>query len=332
MTPAVTICVPTFNRSADLIQTLRALQRQTFTDWEAIVGDDASTDDTPEAVAALGDSRIRLLRHQRNLGIYGNWNALIAEATGRYVAIYHDHDLYLPTIVERSVALLEAHSSVQFAHTALFLINDAGEKVGVDIRPFPAVMPGRDLRRMLATGWHSPVMAATAMVRREAYAKVGPYEFDKYGLGCDKDMWFRLAALGDVGYVSEPQVHIRARTKTGPTSAFSWRTVDATIRMRKDQLTAESPESSAEWKRFSGERDRMLLMLMARAVLLEPESGIAEGLALVEQVAGAACRAACRAMVRCPRLTRAAGRPLLRLHYARVERRQARDRAEARRG
>ena len=104
--PKVSICIPTRNRSQSLRETFLAMLAQTFQDWEIIVGDDASTDDTADVVSSFSDARIRYVRHPRNLGIYQNWNSLIALCQGEYVAIYHDHDIYLPTIVEDPVLCL----------------------------------------------------------------------------------------------------------------------------------------------------------------------------------------------------------------------------------
>src|SRR6185369_11185459 len=193
---SISVLVPTRNRARELRQTLAAMQRQTAPYDEMIVGDDASDDDTQQTVEGLGDPRVRYVRHAHNVGLYQNWNDLIGRATGDYICIYHDHDLYLPSILEESRRILDERPDVVFVHTAVLLVDGMDAVVDADIRELPRVMPGAELRRMLGGGWHSPVMAATAMVRREAYRAVGPYRPELYGLGCDKHMWFRLAELG----------------------------------------------------------------------------------------------------------------------------------------
>jgi GT2 family glycosyltransferase len=328
--PKISVCVPTRNRAATLRQTIEAVRAQSCPDWELIVGDDASTDDTPEVVASLRDSRIRAFRHERNLGIYGNWNYLIPQARGEYVCIYHDHDRYLPTILARCAAVLDANPRVAFVHTALVMVDEAGGTVGADVRSFPLVMPGTAMRHLLANSWHSPVMAATAMVRRRAYERAGAFDPARYGLGCDKAMWFRLAEGGDVGYIREPQALITARPKSAPTAQFNWETEIGLIRMRREQLRAcygsASPERAVAFGRFALQRNVRLLRLVCRAALLEPATVTQAGLDLMQAechwpgrvLAQAACR---------HRFVRTALRhTLLARHYRRTAARAARDR------
>jgi GT2 family glycosyltransferase len=327
--PKVTVCVPTYNRAHQLRETLLAIQRQTFEDWEAVVGDDASSDDTPTVVRELGDARIRYHRNERNLGLYGNWNRLISLSCGQYVCIYHDHDVYLPTILERSLAIMDRNPEVVFAHTAVVFIDEAGFPVAVDSRPFPEVLSGGALRRGLADDWHSSVMAATAMVRRDAYARVGRYDYERYGLGCDKAMWFRLAALGKIGYVSRPQALIRARVKGASTTTFQWRTVAGIIQMRQEQLEALAAPDSHSHRRFARQRAKMLLTLLARAIALEPSAVVAEGAELVTRHGGVAIRATAKTLVAMRPAAKLAGRLLLPLHYSLQRRRQSKERLHA---
>jgi hypothetical protein len=116
-------------------------------------------------------------------------------------------------------------------------------------------------------------MAATAMVRRSAYLKFGPYEDADFGLGCDKHMWFRLAQEGSVGYVEVPQVNIRAREKGGATSVFAWRHVHGELRMRQCEIAefyANDPARRAHaLERMNREKDRRLLTFSLRSLLLD---------------------------------------------------------------
>ncbi len=294
MNPAVSVCVPTYNRASTLSHTIEAMFEQTFSDWELIICDDASPDGTEQVVRAFGDSRIHYYRNEKNLGLYPNWNHCIGLASGKYIAIYHDHDLYLPTILERSVALLEKYPTASFVHTALLLIDAVNDPVGVDIRPFPELMPGKKMKRLLATSWASPIMAATAMVRREAYKQVGPYHYQQYGLGCDMDMWFRLCEIGDVAYIRDPQVFIRARTKGEKTAQFHWSEVTRNLHMHRDHLAREFEMNRLDYglnrAKYVLQRDKQLLMYGIRAVLLESPEVNDEGYAVIQSEASLCVR------------------------------------------
>ena len=271
---SITVCVPTRNRAGALHQTLLAMQRQTVPYDEMIVGDDASEDATRETVEGLRDDRIRYVRHPRNIGLYQNWNDLIGRASGDYICIYHDHDWYLPEILQKSRQLLDQRADVAFVHTALLFVDATDSLVNADIRPFPPVMCGANLRRMLACDWCSPIMAATVMARRDAYRSVGPYRPDRYGLVCDKHMWFQLAQVGNVGYVAEPQALIRTREKGRGTARFSWANEWGALHMREEEIAeAFAHDDAARAKaarHLRREASTRFLTLAIRALLLEP--------------------------------------------------------------
>jgi hypothetical protein len=241
---------------------------------ELIVGDDASEDDTKDVVASFRDPRIRYLRHERNVGIYANWNALIECCSGDYVCIYHDHDHYSDTILETSANLLDRHPLMSFVHTALTTVDSEGQVCSIDIRDFPEAMQGRRLREMLANSSHSPVMAATAMIRRTALSKAGPFQFKEYGLGCDKHMWFRLAGEGTVGYVAEVQAQIREREKGTATATISWDAIFGSWRMWKDEIAEHYADNPPARVRAARQMNRVqtlqTLTLSLRALILEP--------------------------------------------------------------
>jgi len=102
------VVVATYNRSNVLRHALESVQRSSLRDWEAVVVDDASTDDTADVVRSLRDPRIRLLRQRRNFGEQSGPNNLgVREARAPVVAFLNHDDLYFPDHLERSLAALE---------------------------------------------------------------------------------------------------------------------------------------------------------------------------------------------------------------------------------
>ena len=327
MTPAVSVCVPTHNRASSLRLTLEAILRQTAQDFEIIVGDDASTDDTAATVAAFADPRIRYWRHPRNLGIYSNWNALISEARGRFVCVYHDHDTYLPTILERSLALLEEHPDMAFVHTAIVLVDKSGVPVDVFANEFDEVMAGRALRERSSRTTRNMLCAASTMVRREAYAAAGPFD-TRYGLAADRSMWFRLAEAGSVGYVREPQALILGRSRGEPTERFTLNDLLGNYWISMDGLRELWPPTSVErWvheSRLRREVERDLMAALLKAIMLGTREEIEERAGVVTSAMSAWQARLARAAVRAPL------RPLLKIAAGRAyERRLAARQARA---
>jgi len=284
VTPQVSVCVPTRDRAESLRRTLHAILRQTFQDFEIIVGDDASTDDTTDVVRDVSDSRIRYLRHANNLGIYPNWNSLVGQARGRFICIYHDHDTYLPTILERSIALLQTHPAMSFVHTAIVLTDKSGAPLDVFANEFQEVTPGPALRERFAETTRNTLCAASTMVRREAYAAAGPFE-PAYGLAADRRMWFQLAGLGSVGYVREPQALILGRSRGDPTERFRLADLLGNYRISLEAAAelwpAGNPNRRAAEARLLREVHRDLGVALLKAIVYGTPAEIAERAAVV---------------------------------------------------
>ncbi|MBC6445213.1 MAG: glycosyltransferase [Alphaproteobacteria bacterium GM202ARS2] len=112
--PRVSVVLATHNRAHLLPHAIRSIIHQTFTDWELIVIDDASTDNTPHVVQALmeQDSRLRYHRHTHNRGLAAARNTSTQLARGRYIALQDDDDLSLATRLDKQVRFLESHPDI----------------------------------------------------------------------------------------------------------------------------------------------------------------------------------------------------------------------------
>ncbi|MEI8672067.1 glycosyltransferase family 2 protein [Vibrio sp. SA48] len=109
MKPLVTICIPTYNAASYIKETLSSIRKQTYSNIEIIIGDNASNDNTEQIVRAYIDAHklgISYYKNDENLGYSGNCNKLINMANGEFVAIYHSDDVYNPNIVKEQVELL----------------------------------------------------------------------------------------------------------------------------------------------------------------------------------------------------------------------------------
>ena len=125
--PLVTIGIPTYNRAHSYLRgVIRAALAQTWPNIEVIVGDNASTDDTPKVVGSFDDPRLRLLRHPKNLGANGNFNSLLDEARGEWFLLLHDDDLVDPDFVETCLGARKAGVDYGFIRTGVRAINGEG--------------------------------------------------------------------------------------------------------------------------------------------------------------------------------------------------------------
>lgn len=130
-TPRVSIGLPVYNGENYLAESLDALLAQSFTDFELIISDNASTDRTEEICrryAAL-DSRVRYIKQPRNIGAAPNHNAVVAEARGELFKWASHDDLYGPELLARCVAALDEHPDAVLCHADMAIIDSAGALV-----------------------------------------------------------------------------------------------------------------------------------------------------------------------------------------------------------
>ncbi len=110
--PKVSVVLPVYNVSAHIRGTIESILRQTFQDFELLVLDDCSTDDTVAQIEQIADPRLRLLRNERNLGRAGTDNAALPHVRGEYIAKMDGDDICHPERLAKQVAYLDAHPEV----------------------------------------------------------------------------------------------------------------------------------------------------------------------------------------------------------------------------
>jgi glycosyltransferase involved in cell wall biosynthesis len=143
--PAVSIILPTYNRSKFLPEAFAAIRDQQWTDWELIVVDDGSTDNTRELVPELTRGWPQPVRyiHQENQGAYGARNTGLDHAGGKYIAFYDSDDLWLPHHLQDCVQALEANPDVDWVYGSCRMVNlTTGQEISpstfyVDGQPRP---------------------------------------------------------------------------------------------------------------------------------------------------------------------------------------------------
>lgn len=219
----VSVCLVTYNRATVLPETIESILGQTFSDFELIISDDCSPDDTEKVCRdyAKRDSRIRYFRNEANLGMPGNLNVAIRRSRGRYIANLHDGDIFREDLLEKWKGALDRYPSAGLVANHYEYLDDHGRRTGRISRYYDSeLIPGSRLLAdmMLMTG--SPVHG-TVMARRSAYEAVG--EFDpRFGIISDVDMWLRLAARFDLAIVPEPLIRLRPREGNHPWNDATW--------------------------------------------------------------------------------------------------------------
>ncbi|MEE0860261.1 MAG: glycosyltransferase family A protein, partial [Paludibacteraceae bacterium] len=103
----VSIIMPAYNSGRFIEQSIRSVLSQTYTEWELLIVDDCSTDDTPSIVASFKDKRIHFQRNEHNMGAALSRNKAIQAAKGKYIAFLDADDKWLPTKLEKQVGFMQ---------------------------------------------------------------------------------------------------------------------------------------------------------------------------------------------------------------------------------
>ncbi len=194
--PLVSVVIPTHNRARLVERAVKSVLGQTYRNLELIVVDDASTDDTEEAIRGFGDARIRYVRHHANIGAPAARNTGISIARGEYIGLLDDDDEWFPMKLEKQIAKF---AQVPEMVGLIYCGYEFRDSDGRLLRTYlPEDRGDVHLRLLVGTMIGSP----TPLIRRSCFLKVGL--FDEFLKSCqDWDMWKRISAHYEFDYVPE---------------------------------------------------------------------------------------------------------------------------------
>ncbi|MEM8641957.1 MAG: glycosyltransferase [Cyanobacteria bacterium P01_G01_bin.54] len=203
--PHVSICIPTYNRSHLLPLAIDSVLTQTYTDWELIVCDDGSTDDTAAVMARYSDARIQYLRHPGNIGKSNNMRSGYLAAQGEYFLKFDDDDRLTPEFLSRTVTILNLYPEVDFVGADHWIIDEQGQR---DIAATDANskfwkrhnLPAGRVKNLLKQVFvHQSFQVGSTLFR---YTALQAVDFMRPNLqNCeDNDLLVRLALADKVGY------------------------------------------------------------------------------------------------------------------------------------
>ena len=185
MGPTVSVIIPAFNKGATIAAAIESVRRQTFLDFEIIVVDDGSTDDTLKKVQGLGPG-VRLL-HQNRSGVSAARNLGIQEARGEFVAFLDGDDLWLPRKLEMQLAALAQEAGRDAVQCSVYLVNDHLRVLSS--RP---CTPKQDTLIDFLLFRNLPGFGSTLLARKKTLERLGGYGTDLVILE-DWDLACRLA-------------------------------------------------------------------------------------------------------------------------------------------
>ena len=194
--PIVSIIIPTYNRARLLGRAIDSVLAQTFTDFELIIVDDGSVDNTRQLVLDYADQRIRYVWHERNQGQNAALNSGVLAAGGKYVAFLDSDDEWLPEFLGKVLHVFEKDNNLGAVYTRAGSIQPDGTLKG----SYAFHLQGYIYREALAQGYVSHMI--TIVVKRECFDRIGLFDLD-FVVCQDNEFCLRLAKEYCLGLVPE---------------------------------------------------------------------------------------------------------------------------------
>lgn len=193
--PAVTVLMPVYNCAEHIVEAMESILAQTFTDFELLIVNDGSTDDTRKIIASKKDRRIRLIDNESNRGLVPTLNKGLNRARGRFIARMDCDDVALPDRFLRQVKFLEDNPDVSVCGTWARVFGNPREATMT-----PPVHP-EEIRVELL--FRSALVHSSVMVRRRVLDN-SPYRYDPaYRHAEDYDLWARLSRVTRLANIDE---------------------------------------------------------------------------------------------------------------------------------
>lgn len=226
-TPLVSVVMPAYNSEKYISEAIESVLNQTFKDFEFIIVNDGSTDNTFNIIKeyARKDKRIKVINNKKNCGISKTRNNGIKLARGKYIATHDSDDISLPTRFQEQLSFMEQHPEVGVVGAYIQIFDsDSGKIIG--IRKYSN--EDKVLRKNIF--FYSPIAQPVSMIRKEVFSEVGYYD-NNYPPTEDLDLWFKIGTKYKFSNINK----ILLRYRVNSNSATSSRTKlmeKLTIRIR----------------------------------------------------------------------------------------------------
>lgn len=212
--PKVTVITPVYNAASYIKESIDSILHQTYTQFEYIIIDNASTDQSWVEIQSYidEDPRVVAVRNEKNLGIAGNRNKALTLAKGEFIVWQDADDISLPTRIERQLGYMKKHPEVGIAGGFLQFFNEHGDQ---GIRKY--FERDYDLRKRIFM--YSPVAQPAAIIRRECFSNIGVYD-TKLGPADDIEMSFRIGTKYKFANLQEVVLRYRVHEQSATFSSL----------------------------------------------------------------------------------------------------------------
>lgn len=221
----VTVILTSYNHAKYIRETIDSILNQTFKDFELIIWDDASTDESWEIIQSYKDERIKAFRNEESKrGIYGINKAISEVAQGEYIAIHHSDDIWEPTKLEKQVKFLDDNTEYGAVFTNAQAVNENSELFEDKSHFYYSVFDQSNRTRHEWLNYFfyqgNALCHPSVLIRQECYDVCGIYRYGMSQLG-DFDMWIRLCMKYEIYILPEKLTKFRVRDNEANSSGIT---------------------------------------------------------------------------------------------------------------
>lgn len=269
--PVVSILVPTYNCAGYLPLLCESIQRQTFRDFEVLLWDDGSSDNSAEVVAPyLKDPRFQMTRAVQNRGLNASWRELLKQARGEFWCSPGADDVLFPDFLERRVAKLRSEPQGALVHGRPVLIDAVGnefKEAFPEVHPAP-VQPAEDALPALLE--HNYINQPSVLARTSVTNRVLPLWTCQWKYAPDWHLWILHAAAGhaflyDINPAHQYRIHSRSLTADPRHVAMRMAEVRLVPLYALAEAQSLSAAAAASWRRW---RSPLYALWLRRALKL----------------------------------------------------------------
>ncbi len=197
--PKITVVIPSYNRSTLVCRAIKSILRQDYQDFELIIVDDCSRDNTKEIIKPLTNEKIKYIRHSKRKGLAATRNTGIRLSKGEYIAFLDDDDEWMPSKLNKQINyFLKCSDSVGAVYCLYY--------EQFDYLNYRRKVPGSEMRsgniyNALLNGW-CPRISSSIMLRKKVFEECGCFDENVLTFE-DYDFWLRVSGSWQFGIVNE---------------------------------------------------------------------------------------------------------------------------------
>jgi glycosyltransferase involved in cell wall biosynthesis len=223
--PTVSIILPSYNQGQYIAETIDSVLAQIFDDFELIIIDNASTDNSAKVIKQYSDKRIHFLANKENIALVGSLNKGIDLAKGKYIAYICADDKWHRDKLTKQVQYLDTHQDISAIFTRVQVINQSGNNVKI-IHPYQRVFSQK--LPTTATAWlqqfffrRNCLCFPSILIRSDIQKKVGKFD-PRHQILLDLDMWVRILKNYQIDILEEKLTYFRTGASSFSSSSIAY--------------------------------------------------------------------------------------------------------------